>query len=417
MPLDDLPTPLFSSYDLDAWLAQRRENLQVEIDSFEAGRILDTSRGAMLDYLLSVHSIEPLVLRAKEWSTDTGTDQPVLGEGPDGQPAHRLEIHVPFEGDSELLQVRVPGVSPSRLECTVGPRSIMLEVWIKRGAEPQARATIERALADMERAAERIHDDVSRFNDALAQLAGGLLDDRRDALLAHRELVAVLGLDLQPRRTHAPLGSATRQRLELPQLAEEGSADAVATRLSETALDAVGLTLRHALDQLRYSPQVLAEVDESDVRDHCLVALNAALEVPFSKSLFAAKGRRDLMLESQGQPLFVARFALLCDPVALRYHIDQLLAADASQMALVMLVPWRHTVSTLEATRADLATRPHPAEMIDARAGADAVVELGNGDGTLRILVLEQPKGGGRVTSRKARRATTTGEDQMGFGF
>lgn len=417
MPHDDLPTPLFSSYDLDAWLAQRRENLQVEIDGFEAGQILDTSRGAMLNYLLSAHSIEPLVVHAKDWSADTEGDQPVLGEAPDGGPAHRLEIQVPYEGDSALLQVRVPGMPPSRLVCTVGPRTLSVEIWIKRGAEPQARATIERTLADMERAAERIHDDVLRFNEALSELAGGLLDVRREALLAHRDLVAALGLDLRARRTHTPFGYTVRQRLELPQRAGKDSLDAVATRLSEAAFDAVSLTLRQALDQLRHSPQVFAEMDERDIRDHCLVALNAALEVPFSKSLFTAKGRRDLVLELPGRPLFAARLALLSDPSALRYHIDKLSAAKASQMALVMLVPWRATGSTLEAIRTSVLTHPDFAGLIDARAGADALAGLGKGDAILRILVLERPKGSGQVTSRKARRAMPKGEDQMGFGF
>ncbi|WP_462381383.1 hypothetical protein [Pseudomonas sp. Marseille-QA0892] len=419
MPLDDSPTPLFSSYDLDAWLARRRENLQVEIDGFEAGRILDTPRDAMLDYLLSVHSVEPLVVHAQDWSTDTEGDQPVLGEAPDGQPAHRLEIHVPFEGDSELLQVRVPGVSPSRSVCTVGPRSLVIEIWIKRGAEPHARVTIERTLADMERAAVRIHDNVLRFNEALSGVASGLLDARREALLAHRELVAALGLDLRHRRTHTPYGYTARQRLELPRLAEDHSSEAVATRLSEAALDAVGLTLRHALHQLRYSPQVFADMDESDVRDHCVVGLNAALEVQGSKSVFAAKGRRGLVLEAQGRPLFAVRLGLWSDAAALRYHLDRLLAADASHMALVMLAPWRQTASTLEAVKAGLMSHPDFTGLIDARPGTDAVAGLGKakGDAALRILMLEQPKGSSRVTSRKARRATPTGEDQMGFGF
>jgi len=104
---------LFCTYDLAGTLSNATAEMQREIDSINADRLLNTAPYDLAKYFSDKFQMEPLKIKREDWyaedkevKVDVRYDQMRWIEDtsrPCLVPGIRIEVRVPFEGNSELL--------------------------------------------------------------------------------------------------------------------------------------------------------------------------------------------------------------------------------------------------------------------------------------------------------------------------
>jgi hypothetical protein len=150
---------------------------------------------------------------------------------------------------------------------------------------------------------------VEAFNQGLEAQARGVIETRRQRILAHREHVAATGLPTRKRedrnttyvadaivRRPAPLLPA--RPLDEPMRLEPVLAENVRE-------DVLGI-LRSACLSMERSPRTYAAMGEEDRRQVLLIPLNTQYRGQASAEAFNVTGKTDILLKWEGQNLFIA---------------------------------------------------------------------------------------------------------------
>jgi hypothetical protein len=420
MSAQDIPTSLFSEFDLPEWLAARQKAVSAELAAFEAERVLQSDIDALTAYMLDRHALHAPRIARTQWYTDAEEDFPTVEQDASGQWVHRLDVRVPFEGEEVLLGARVSAAGTGRVPARIEGRFVVLAFSIKRGMEAQARALIERELNDVERSLGWIERQVGAYNEELRGFCLSMLETRRQSLLAHRELIASIGVSVKPRGDGATPTLVTQH--ELPPMRNATTAPQEPLRLSPEALECIVTTARTALDHLDYSPELYGSMSETSLRDHCVLQFNASLAGPNAGDAFRGSHSEGFALESEGQPVLTGRCLIWSGPEAFRQVIDDLLDTEAGyapQRMLLVFAPYRRSKAVQVTLRAMLETHPNVWQATDESPGRIRATfgKPASPPMALTILVTERPQGSASVATRKPRKMPLQGIDQMGFGF
>jgi hypothetical protein len=361
---------LFASFELRGVFEVQRRELQREVESLEANRLLNTSPSDLATYLIDKYSIEPLVLKAEQWSADqkeVGVDVSrdwnrfpfEKPRGPYHIPGQRIEVTVPFEGDKDLAYCR-PSTFSSPPRGTVAGNSIKLSWDMAHDAPRDVRPEIDRAVAEIQQYVDRIHAEVVPFNGTLLGEATKAIESRRQRLLANQGRLASLGIPVRERsdvpKTYAVPSVRRKAPPALPAAASTSfePEPAWAVEHYEHALK----VMQDAALMMERTPSAYSKMEEEHLRDQFLVVLNGHFEGDATGETFNRGGKTDILLREKGRNVFIAECKFWRGPKAFGDAIDQLLGYTA----------WRDSKTAILVFVRDVA-------MSTALAGVKAVAE------------------------------------------
>ena len=198
---------LFSSQGLSDLTAKLAKRLRDEVESIDANRLLNTAPADLAAYLAEKYRLDPPTLRRDEWSAEESeTKIDVSGDQnrwisdrsrPFYVPGQRIDVEVPFDGDSELFYVRPNQFSLSPPRAAVRGRSLLLSFEIPHEQERDVRSETDRSLAEIEQNLSRIRGEADQYNRSLPYEAETAVSNRRARLLANQGRVAALGIPLK----------------------------------------------------------------------------------------------------------------------------------------------------------------------------------------------------------------------------
>jgi hypothetical protein len=282
---------LFCTYDLSQSLQSTQQKMREEIDNLDANRLLNTAPADLAAYLIQKYKVEPLRLRRENWFVEPpkeiqvdvrydpmrwiqDTSRPAL------VPGERTEVRIPFEGESELFFSRPNMMSSSPPRAVIEKNEVVLRYDMPSDAPRDVRPLIDQTLVEIDQYLGWQRTMIDGHNNALAQLADQVVEQRRARLLALSQRASSLGIPVR-QRDESPQTYVipTLRRKATPTLPPATSAQfepepTWAMDQYEHALKIVQ-NMTHVMER---SPEAFKSMDEEALRQSYLVQLNGQFE-------------------------------------------------------------------------------------------------------------------------------------------
>jgi len=329
------PTNLFEYNDLSKVLEHRWRTMLGEIAKIPEEQLLASDTEILCDHYVDEYSIDPPVLRRDEITTsiqettlDVRNDRrrvifdrskPFIVAGT------QVTFHVPFDGDGEFFRYR-----PNRFTMThhrgsiFGQELVMGYTRTDHDAEA-VKQEFARDLNAIENSLKNAGVMIHEFNQSLRQRSRNAIEQRRQKLLADRNMVESLGFPIGPRKNPVTV-PVRRKKIRLvshPVCTTDKFEPEF--RMEEAAYEDILTTLRGVSVTMERSPSAFSAMNEEHIRFNLLSALNGNLEGEATGETFNFNGKTDILVRHEGKNLFIAECKFWSGPKAFSETIDQLL--------------------------------------------------------------------------------------------
>jgi hypothetical protein len=338
------PAFLFRSGDLGAVLEGRKRQAWSDIDSWNPDEFLATPAADITEYLISKHSIQCPVLDRSAAEMLPVSEETAQGRDPWGDIVAmrmtKMVVAVPFDGEADIFRLQAATSTTSPPSALVRPGELHV-TWLgdtRAGHDPAAiRVQLNLELDKLEQYLSWSRRDIDQHNAYLRAHLPGRVAQRRDKLLADRNLQAGTGIPVRQRPDAAAFAApVTRRKIQPPRpaTARPFTPEPV---LAQAQYEEALAVLRNARNALERSPSMTATLSEEKIRDLLLVLLNAQFEGAAAGEVFNAAGKTDILIRVQDRNIFIAECKIWAGPAKFRQAISQLLS----------YLTWRDTKAAL----------------------------------------------------------------------
>jgi len=328
---------LFSARNsLRDYLQSRREQALAEIERYDANRFLNSNPEDLSSYFVQKYEVAvPVILDDGITADQRETKIDVSGRFEYGAwpgervvvPGTELTLHVPFDGDVDLIRYRASTFSTSPPRGRVAGQEVVLTYTAPHVDAGTARSYFEEQLGELRRYLAWTAAELQQFNMSLAVTLRQAIDARRNRLLANQNAVASLGFPLKTRpdapKTHAV---PTVRRKVIPAPPPASTTPYVPEpELSNDVYDQILGVLANMVRVMEQSPEAFSTLGEQDLRTHFLVQLNGQFEGRATGETFRGSGRTDILLTENDRSVFIAECKFWDGPSSLTAAMDQIL--------------------------------------------------------------------------------------------
>lgn len=316
------------------------EKVTKEIQSLENDYVLKASQAELEDYYVEKVLIRPLILHTDQYYivNQAGTKIDVSHDFTraffSGERAivqgTRLDIAIPYEGDSDLWRIQASTFSISGYpEIEVRDNEIILTVsFPDDSADPtKMKSDIDRQIRSLANAVNYLSRDVENHNkSAPGSVKSGI---QRKRQLAESTVGAVAKLGIPIKRRDEPLtytvptkrrvSPANRPKVTTEQYKPEPV-------LEEEEYQHILKVMRSMSLVLERNPGAFATLDEESIRTHFLLQLNGHYEGSATGETFNAAGKTDILIRADSRNIFIAECKFWRGPKVFNEAIDQLLS-------------------------------------------------------------------------------------------
>lgn len=403
---------LFCTYDLSAVLRNAVEPMRQEIDNLDPNRLLNTAPEDLKTYLVAKYRVEPIRLLRDQWYADHRETQVDVRYDPNRWiddksqpvmvPGERIEVRVPFEGESELFYAQPNTMTSSPPRAVIEQNELVLRYDSPADAPREVRPLIDRTLVEIEQYLGWQRTMIDAHNASLSVAGEQAIQRRRERLLAQSQRAASLGIPIK-RRDDAPKTYAipTVRKNAAPALPTASTAPFTPepTWAMEQYEQALKIMQDMALVMER-SPESFKRMAEEGLRQHFLVQLNGQFEGKATGETFNMSGKTDILLREGERNVFIAECKFWKGPKAFSEAIDQLLGyATWRDSKTAILVFNRGTDTSTVLAGVDARVKAHgnyKRPLIWPHESGFRYVLHANGDSNreliLTVLVFDVPK-------------------------
>ncbi|MQA23645.1 hypothetical protein [Rugamonas rivuli] len=329
---------LFVTYDLDQSLRNTIQGMQKEVEELDENRLLNTAPDDLKQYFVEKYKVTPITLLHDQWYADhqdvqvdvrydrmrwiDDTSRPAL------VPGERVEVRVPFEGESDLFYTRASTFSMNPPRAVIEKSELVLRYESPADQPKDIRPEVDRALADIEHHLGWQRGMIDAHNSSLSRVAEQAIHQRRERLLSQSRRAASLGIPIR-RRDDAPktYSVPTVRKKATPSLPPASAAnyEAEPAWAMEQYEQALKIVQDMALVMER-SPDAFKTMNEEALRQHFLVQLNGQFEGKATGETFNMAGKTDILLREGDRNVFIAECKFWKGPKVFSDAIDQLLS-------------------------------------------------------------------------------------------
>jgi len=350
---------LFSRTNHGEIFQQQFGALKIEIEQLDANRFLNTSPDDLEKYFVKKYSLETPKLRRDEMVADereimtlskTAPDTIIKHSGlnsslfSDIVPGQRIEIEIPFDGESKLFYAQASTDSSTFPRAQVKEQSLLLIFEIPSNSQQDILSDTNRTLDKIERYLDWTRNDVNEFNTTLSRTINSLIEGRRQRIFANQQRVASLGIPIKI-RTDAPKTYAVPsiKRKIAPKLPTASTLPYEPEPVLEMEhYEHVLNVIQNMAQVMERSPSVFVGIKEEDLRVHFLVQLNGQFEGRATGETFNMNGKTDILLRENDRNVFIAECKVWDGPSLYQKTIDQLLGYTAWRDTKTAILIFNH---------------------------------------------------------------------------
>lgn len=387
---------LFAGNSVGDVLRAEHRRLRDFVLALDANAVLATPIEDMLDRVVAQFEIAcPALRRDKEYSpgaTDVRIDvtgdfrRATFGPGPHYVAGTKFSLHIPFDGERDVFFLRPNPFSMSPPRATVTGQELVLTVQAPADSlDPAAmRRQLDEQLGQIDTHLERARVEIDQYNAGLRDAARGLLEQRRQKVLADRALEEHLAVPVTRREDRSPTLAVDVPKKRRP--VPTSMVDAVTpfkpepaiSRLDFDAIVAVVASFGSAAERF---PETFGPMREEVLRELVLVILNNQFG-PAVGELFSRSGKTDIAIIQADGPVFIAECKIWKGEAAFREAIDQLLGYLVwrdTKAALVLFVKNKDVSSVI--SKAEALVRAHDRYKRDGAPSGERPVFVLHHDG------------------------------------
>lgn len=328
---------LFVTYDLNHSIRHAVQKMLEEIEALDENRLLGTHPEDLTRYLVEKYGITPITLLRDQWYADhqdvrvdvrhdplrwiQDRSRPVM------VPGERIEVRIPFEGESDLLFSKANTFSMNPPRAVIEKNEIVLRYETPADQPRDVRTMVDQTLKDIEEHLSWQRPMIDAHNQGLPGATEQAIRRRRERLLAQSQRAEALGIPIR-RRADAPktYSLPTVRRKAVPTLPPATTGQfkpepALEMELYEHILKVV----QDMALVMERSPDAFKSMNEEALRQHFLVQLNGQFEGKATGETFNMAGKTDILLREGDRNVFIAECKFWKGPKAFGEAIDQLL--------------------------------------------------------------------------------------------
>jgi hypothetical protein len=390
----------FNDGDTFATFRNIVDKVSQEIQALENEYVLKASLTELENYYIGKVIIHPLVLHTEQYyiENQSGTQIDVSHNFRravfPGQRAivqgTRLDIAIPYDGDSILWRIRASTFSLSGFpEIEILDDTIVLTVsFPDDAADPnQLKADINRNIKSLADAVKNLSRDVENHNNSAPQIIKAALQRKRQLAESTTGTVSSLGIPIK-RRDKPLTFTAPMKRRESPINKPKVQTEAYKQEpvLSAPEYQYILEIMRSMSLVIERNPAAFSSLDEEAIRTHFLLQLNGHYNGSATGETFNASGKTDILIRVENRNIFIAECKFWRGLKIFNEAIDQLLG----------YLSWRDTKCALlifNKTKDSSGVRQKMHEAMESRSEHKRTIMFDpNGDGRY-IFVKETDPG------------------------
>ncbi len=269
----------------------------------------------------------------------------------------RVEVTLPFEGDAACFHMQPTTFTFHPPQGEVAGNCVIFTIEGVVLSADLIRTRIQNMIAEIAKNLRYLQTDANRFNGNLYSYANLLIERQRKKALSDPDAPAA-GFRLRAREGELPSAPAAERRQLTPPtppiiIPQPKAEPELAMKDYDDILQAIVQTAQ----TLRLSPSALAVMDDTTLRSHFLIPLNARFESRNNQETFTFAADADLSIRIEDKAIFVAAAHFWTGEARILALLDQLLAADAwreVKAALIVINRGRPFAAMLDSLRAAL---------------------------------------------------------------
>jgi len=341
---------LFSKYDWFSVQENQNNQLTTEISQMDGNRLLNTAVDDLCDYFEEKYRVNVPILKESDITADQKETQiDVSGDRlrvirdrsrPFYVAGTEIEITVPFDGDTEVCNIRPTSFTLSPPSADIRGNCLIIRVQGINLQSDRVRADIDEAISEIKKHLNTLKENAKGINDQLRNIANGAIQRRREKLLLDQNLLASLGFPLKERsdslKTYVSPTVRRKIRDTLPPASTKPfSPEPV---LSNDDYEHILDVMQNMAEVMERSPSAFATIDEESLRSHFLVQLNGHYEGQATGETFNYEGKTDILIRVQGKNIFIAECKYWGGSKKLTETIDQLLGYSSWRDTKVAII-------------------------------------------------------------------------------
>lgn len=328
---------LFSKHDLYSVLQNQTEKLRTEVNNLGEDYILNASETDLVASLVAKYELHPPQLGEPEATEPKDIDVDVSGDYRYDFPSYsrstmvrgyRVEIHVPFSGESDLFfcQPSTRTYSPPRADIEDGQ---ILFVYQRPGVMngQEVRSVFDQALGQIREYLQWIEADCSNYNSGLQNQVQQLVSFRKDRILKNRQAVTNIGLSIKRKegspKTFSVPNVRRKAEVRMPVVKDKGFIPE--PTLPDAEYEHIISVMQNMVKVMERSPHSFATMKEEDIRSHFLVQLNGQYEGRATGETFNYEGKTDILIREGDRNVFIAECKFWTGEAGLLKTVGQIL--------------------------------------------------------------------------------------------
>ncbi len=278
----------------------------------------------------------------------------------------RLVLVVPFEGERSVFTLRANQWS------TMPPQVLRLkdhEVHLAIDNPPTdptaVRENFDQQIANIEKHLSWSRQQIDLHNQQVRDDVPAMVANRREELLATRNLQAGIGYPVR-RRPDADTYSVPMSRRTVRATPRRPPGARMPFKpepiMQEADYQAALQVLRAQRNALERTPSVAAKLNEEEIRDILLIGLNSQFEGAVGGELFNGEGKTDILVRVDDRNIFIGECKVWSGPKTMDDALDQLfryLVWRDTKAAILLFIRNKDVSSVIDKAIARIETHPN----------------------------------------------------------
>lgn len=399
-------TVLFRSQNLDTLKNQRGNLINRKVEEVPEDVLLSTPTQDLLDVILAEHSFQMIVLgepsqKVSDIECDVSGDLRYRGEY---MPGKRCTLTFRCEGDEALFHVRLNRFTQRQPRGHVGSAAVTLMVDIQGSDSDMMESEVKSAIQNLRQYLDWLADDVCAANDDLKRWAANAIEQRKNRILANRELEEYLAFPIEA-RSGVESCVVPMNRTTLASVSNVVQPFAPHPAVSQSDYHHIIKVISGMGIMMERAYRSFSSMQEEDLRHVFLAALNTHFVEQATGETFNSDGKTDILIKHENKGiLFVAECKNWKGPKSLCNAVDQVLGYltwRESKAAIILFNRERNTFEVVAKVPAVLESHPQykrTIETVSSRESSFSCVlrhpDDSNVEIILTVLVFDLPKEG-----------------------
>ena len=332
---------LFRGNDMSAVLDSQRAALRQRVEELGAEYISGVDEAELAKSLADQFRIDVPTLQLGERSIEPREERrSEQGDfGPFQYTVNVYTVRIPFTGEAVVFNFQPNQFDLNRPRATIDGQEVMIVLEQKHPDATALNYQLQQTTASIEKYLSWLREMTEPFNAQLVDFARNAITRRKQKVEKDTDVLAALGIPVRRRNAVPSTVSVPVRRTPIPSLKRNnnGPPQTPDPTISESVYRQIIKTMADMALTIERNPTAFEHLNEEQIRFQFLVPLNAIFEGNATAETFSYKGKTDIQIRHEGQPIFTAECKFWTGQKGLLNTIDQLLS----------YVTWRDTKTAI----------------------------------------------------------------------